>query len=257
MHKRTFADIPIFEFDEVDSTHEVAKQMLETGQIPLNVDGEDLPATSALLAVISAKYQSQGRGRRQRTWSSASGTSMLATFIVQKRESNFWIDVAHIVTVVAKYIRSLGIEISIKWPNDLVVENENMKKLGGCLTEIFDSYLLVGIGINISEGSYPFKLSDQAICLSELGVSANVSELIDQIVDRFCCGIEQDKDNGSVLNDYKDLSATIGRQVQVEQLNGSITGIATDIEIDGSLILQTSDSELTSITEGDVIHAKL
>ena len=47
---------------------------------------------------------------------------------------------------IARVFREQAIEVSIKWPNDIYLEN---KKLAGILCEYVKGHLLIGVGMNV------------------------------------------------------------------------------------------------------------
>ena len=68
---------------------------------------------------------------------------------------------------VAKAVKSLGFDVSIKWPNDVVVSH---KKICGILTEmgVRDGkidYAVIGVGINVNIKEFPEEMADKATSL--------------------------------------------------------------------------------------------
>ncbi|MGF1604408.1 MAG: biotin--[acetyl-CoA-carboxylase] ligase [Thermosynechococcaceae cyanobacterium] len=104
-------------------------------------------------AVIAAQQQS-GRGQRGRTWLSAPGGLYLSVSLLD-RNSHLQAYQTPQLTVcsawgIAQGLRDLAIPVSLKWPNDLLLQG---KKLGGILTETtmqgdMITNAIVGIGIN-------------------------------------------------------------------------------------------------------------
>lgn len=105
---------------------------------------------------IVARAQTEGRGRRGRTWVSGRGRGLYATLIWRPPPAHFTegLTLAVGVAVAEVLDEHLGrpLATQIKWPNDLWLER---KKVGGILVEAArptapDGYLLIGIGINLS-----------------------------------------------------------------------------------------------------------
>src|SRR4051812_6782974 len=119
---------------------------------------------SALLAgefeppcLLAAEEQTAGRGRRGRRWYSTRGAS--ATFSVARTSRRPLRELPGLSLVagvaVARALRALGARATrVKWPNDLVVDDE---KLGGILVETRAAgkagatLAVIGIGINCRE----------------------------------------------------------------------------------------------------------
>jgi BirA family biotin operon repressor/biotin-[acetyl-CoA-carboxylase] ligase len=131
----------------VTSTNVYARKLLMEGQ----------PAEGTL---VIAGEQSQGKGYGQNRWVSQSGKNLTFTIILYpvflKASHQFLISKAislGIVDYLCKYLD----DVTIKWPNDIYVDNY---KIAGILIEndMIGSYLkssLIGIGLNINQQSFP------------------------------------------------------------------------------------------------------
>jgi len=176
--------------------------------------------------VVVADEQTRGRGRLGREWISLAG-GLYFSAVFKKRD-----DISLLAGVaVAKSLREIGINAKIKWPNDVIVEG---KKLAGILVEIFEGYAIVGVGVNMDEEPLPTATSVR-------------DELLERIMKNF--EIE------NVFDEYRRLSATIGKNVRVEMVNGSIEGTVVNIDEYGRLVVKCSDG-LKKIASGDCIHLR-
>ena len=143
-------------FDTIDSTNIKAQELAEKGY------------PSGTLVV--ADKQESGKGRRGRSWVSPSGTGIFMTLMIKPdiNPNNASMLTLVAALAVAKAITSVtGEEALIKWPNDIVV---NGKKVCGILTEMnaqFDyiNHIVVGIGINVHNESFPEEISQMASSL--------------------------------------------------------------------------------------------
>ncbi len=121
----------------------------------------DLIARSEAQAgdVIYAKKQTAGRGQKGNVWLAPEGQNLTFSLILTPSflrpayqfELTVFISIAMI-----RYLKSLGIEAKIKWPNDIYVKN---KKLGGILIEnkIKGSklgYSILGVGLNVNQTDF-------------------------------------------------------------------------------------------------------
>jgi BirA family biotin operon repressor/biotin-[acetyl-CoA-carboxylase] ligase len=61
-------------------------------------------------------------------------------------------------------------------------------------------------------------------------------------------------DMASVVEEWKTLAVTIGRQVKIVTLQGETSGQAVDVDANGSLILELDDGTLQTILYGDCFH---
>ena len=142
--------------------------------------------------------------------------------------------------------------MKLKWPNDLLLDD---RKLGGMLSvgDQRKQFIVVGIGINI--GWAPpdaAKLSDVA------------SEKCPQPVEFLNLMLQQITKLENLGSDdqhqqYVELLLTLGRKVRVELTNGTVlTGLASELDLDGRLIVIETDSQSTRhiIDTGDVVHLR-
>jgi BirA family transcriptional regulator, biotin operon repressor / biotin---[acetyl-CoA-carboxylase] ligase len=122
-------------FDSLPSTQDEMRSKLECGE---NVHG----------LVIRALEQTSGRGQRARDWQSNRGGSY-QTLAVRDEGSRLNKPYAAIVIAIglAQVMPEYGIQVGIKWPNDLYYRN---KKVAGILCEVVQGHLLIGIGMNVN-----------------------------------------------------------------------------------------------------------
>lgn len=122
--------IDYYHFDVLSSTNDFAKE------------NESL-FDSENLSVISAKTQTNGRGRRERTWISPQG-NLYASFGFHHAGKA---QVSSCGIVMAISCCQVIDRCAIKWPNDLLIDG---MKVGGILTEVKSNWVIVGVGINLN-----------------------------------------------------------------------------------------------------------
>lgn len=117
---------------------------------------EQNPPAQGCCRVALAEHQSAGRGRRGKTWLSVPGKSLClsAAFTLRKGSAQLAGLTLALATRVIPVLCRFGVAgVSIKWPNDLVL---NDGKLGGFLTELVSrgssATVVVGLGINLGGG---------------------------------------------------------------------------------------------------------
>jgi BirA family transcriptional regulator, biotin operon repressor / biotin---[acetyl-CoA-carboxylase] ligase len=187
--------------------------------------------------IVIAKQQTAGRGQRGRVWNSAVGGLYLSMAISPDISATN----AHQLTIgivwgIAQQLRSEGIPVSIKWPNDLILFG---KKLGGILTEtrIYQGKIhqaIVGVGIN-----YVNSVEGQAINLFpsndcqpnyrnfpiEMLTSCTIRGIISGY--KRCTPATID----SLLLDYLDLLNARGQSAIVNGQSGTVLGISPQGEL--------------------------
>ena len=106
-------------------------------------------------AIVITDNQYEGKGRNNRHWLSISNKSLTFSILINKiipAELIAWIPLIVSISI-EKALSNFNINITLKWPNDLILDN---KKLGGilCESKIIGNSLkkiVIGIGLNINE----------------------------------------------------------------------------------------------------------
>ncbi|MDH3755031.1 MAG: biotin--[acetyl-CoA-carboxylase] ligase [Acidimicrobiia bacterium] len=229
----------------------------------------DLAAAAAAGApdgvVLVADEQTSGRGRRGRAWSAASGDALLVSVLLrpttQASDVGWVVSAAAIALVEACEVVGLD-RARLKWPNDVVVTDPaGDRKLAGILAESVVSgqsiaALVVGVGCNVA-ADMPAGLPEATSVDREAGRAVDRFELLSVWLgafDRWLARLDGG-DVAAVRGRYRELSATIGREVVVETDEGSFRGRALDVDVHGHLIVATADGERT-VGAGDVITAR-
>lgn len=179
---------------------------------------------------VLALEQAAGRGRRGRVWLSPRG----GIWLTVRARCGWWSPLGlpvFVGAVVAELLgRLTGVEVLVKWPNDLVTGGGF--KVGGVLVEEADGWLLVGVGVDYLneppvEGST--SLSRLTTLLPDLYVAAG---LLASAVAR---AVRGPRPRGMLLPRRLDYLA--GRRVVVETEEGVVAGRAAGVDADGRLII--------------------
>lgn len=234
-------------FDTIDSTNTKAQELAEKGY------------QSGTLVV--ADKQELGKGRRGRSWVSPSGTGIFMTLMIKPdiNPNNASMLTLVAALAVAKAITSVtGEEAMIKWPNDIVV---NGKKVCGILTEMnaqFDyiNHIVVGIGINVHNESFPEEISQMASSLMiEAGgkrfhraqIIAETMAYFEQYYDTFL----KTQDLSALVREYDKLLVNRNKSVRVLDPKEPFDGKAMGITPKGELIVDTWESRKL-VSSGEV-----
>lgn len=132
---------------------------------------------------VSADYQSAGKGRNDRKWESAKGCNLMFSFLIKDKKLLKKAPILSILTAVevSKLLERYGLNnVSIKWPNDVLV---NDKKICGILLEgQLPHYLVVGVGLNVNQKEFPSNLRREATSLStELKKDLDIEAIKEQL----------------------------------------------------------------------------
>jgi BirA family transcriptional regulator, biotin operon repressor / biotin---[acetyl-CoA-carboxylase] ligase len=240
-------DPAILRFDSIDSTNLEAMRQAKAG------------APEGLC--IIARVQTHGRGRQGRSWVSEKDAGLHFTALLRPSidMSNWPLITLMSALAVADTLRNAcKVNADIKWPNDLIV---NQQKVAGILCETVDAgpdyAVVVGIGINLYHGSYPETVRSPASSIEqESGSRPNfenvLGELIDCLARRY--NVLQGKDGKEqTLREWLARSSYgKGKHVRVDTGAEVLLGITDGLEDDGALRVILEDGELRVIRAGDV-----
>ncbi len=233
--------------ERIDSTNILAKKIAQEGA----KEG----------TVVVAEEQTGGKGRINRGWSSPYGKGIWFSVILKPPFPPYEAPKCTLMAAVAlvKAFRAVGMDTAgIKWPNDILVGS---KKLVGILTEMQASmeaihYIVIGMGINVSvtQDDLPEAVKDIATSFKMEGVEVSRRQLFATILDYLEKQYEKVLDEGfeSTLAEWRELSVTLGKEVQVKELDHTYTGFAEDIDKDGSLLVRLPNGDISRVIAGDV-----
>jgi BirA family biotin operon repressor/biotin-[acetyl-CoA-carboxylase] ligase len=232
----------LVELDEVDSTNKELLRRL----------GPDTPEFFA----VTAEKQTAGLGRLGRNWITETGKSLAVSILLRptSRSQTDWITIMAGLAL-ASALEKHGLMVSLKWPNDLLVDG---KKLSGILAEMVDlNTVVLGIGINIKPQEHS---PDTATSLQELGLKMEKDELLVAIATElksYWSRLTADSDTAIAKFQAELLTrcGTLGTKVRAELPGGkNIYGVAVAIDETGRLIIETP--EPVALAAADVWHLR-
>ncbi|MGY8931422.1 MAG: biotin--[acetyl-CoA-carboxylase] ligase [Flavobacteriales bacterium] len=111
--------------------------------------------------VVTADYQSEGKGRTSKSWFSNRGENLLISLLINHNlHINKKFDLSILISLALKDFLSIYLndDIHIKWPNDLIIKN---KKIAGFIIDnlVQKSNIhtsVIGIGVNINQLKFNF-----------------------------------------------------------------------------------------------------
>lgn len=200
---------------------------------------------------LMAAEQQKGRGQMERAWISPPGNLYVSWYwpelesIAGARPG--WQAMASLLAgdLVASALESFGVDIRIKWPNDLLADGH---KVCGILVESRGGRLVVGIGVNLASAPPRERLTDQfalpAASLSDLGFDITPLELFLRLAQAGRKRLEHQVSTLApeefVMQLQKRL-AWLGRQVTIRRgTKEAVLGQLRGISADGGLIVRIS-----------------
>ena len=214
--------------------------------------------------LVVAGVQTGGRGRLRRAWGSPEGGLWMSLVLRPDLGAAAAPRLTQTAAVaVAKALRELGADVGIKWPNDLLAEPGG-RKICGILAESSlrsarpgeaprVEHAILGVGLNANLDPRDLGVSDREVATlrSELGRDADPLDLLRRLLRNLEEELRRIHDFAAVLDDWRALSLTLGRDVRVGRSGETLEGRALGIGPDGALLLQTGES-LVELHEGEV-----
>lgn len=228
-------------FRVTDSTNTRARELAEAGA----------PGGT----VVTAREQTEGRGRVGRVWTAPEGKALLYSAILRpldERHLLLPLSVPLAVCAAAEELRD-GVKCEVKWPNDVWLEE---RKLAGILIEAKpqEGWAVIGVGLNLSiaPDEFPPDLRHPAVSLfdategSRAGLpptpSIAVAALSRHLDHWVWAGDEE------ILEEWRRRDALRGREIAWE--DGS--GVADGIDGRGNLVVALADGGSIILGAGEV-----
>ena len=230
---------------ETDSTNLWIKRLAKEG------------APEGTLALV--EFQSAGRGRLGRSWEVPEGTSVMMSILLRPKFEPQYAPTLTLVMgmAVAKAVKKFGFDVSIKWPNDVVVSH---KKICGILTEmgVRDGkidYAVIGVGINVNIREFPEEMADKATSLYlESGrefdrsqIPGLVMEAFEEYYEKFAATC----DLSGLKEEYEGILANYNQPVRV-LAKEPYEGVARGITDGGELLVEKTDGTIVAVSAGEV-----
>jgi BirA family biotin operon repressor/biotin-[acetyl-CoA-carboxylase] ligase len=150
----------------------------------------------------------------------------------------------------------------VKWPNDCQIEGG---KVAGILTELCGerdrvNYIILGVGININQQMIDFPIELQKIATS---LAIEAERPIDR-VEVLCSFLKRLESYyatfvadgpGTFIEAYTKICSLIGREVTAQIGRNTVTGIATQIDPGGALVLEAEGKDII-LSAGEVINVR-
>jgi BirA family biotin operon repressor/biotin-[acetyl-CoA-carboxylase] ligase len=228
-----------------------------------NDRARELAAEGATDVAVVADEQTGGRGRLEREWAAPAG-GVWASLVLRPKRPPAAVPMYTLAAAVAvaRAAREVGVDASIKWPNDVLVagpaKGDDERKLCGVLTEMEGeadrvSWLVLGVGVNanIDREALPAGATSLRAEVGDVDRRQFLQRTLEEIHDL----TGEEADLRAVLDAWREYASTLGRRVRVETPRGAVEGRAVDVRFPGSLVVETDDGERV-IHAGDCEHLR-
>ncbi|MDH6196807.1 BirA family biotin operon repressor/biotin-[acetyl-CoA-carboxylase] ligase [Mycobacterium frederiksbergense] len=219
--------------------------------------GEDIAGM-----VLFAEYQSAGRGRHGRQWSTPPRSQVVMSFGVDGSavppDRWGWLPLATGLAIIDAVAEIAGTRVGLKWPNDVLVGPDG-GKLAGILAEVASPapVIVVGLGLNVTMTADEVPDS-RATSLTQIGAgTVDRNPLARALLRHLDARIAGWRNADPALAaDYRKCSVTIGSQVRaILPGDTTLVGTAADVDELGRLIIDTG-TERATVSAGDITHLR-
>ena len=209
-------------------------------------------------ALCVAHFQTKGRGRQGRSWVNRQGECLMFSLGWAFDKPQYELGSLALVVALAcrRALADIGLDVNIKWPNDLVVAND---KLAGILIETArvenKTVAVIGIGINlVLPKEVENATSVQALFQTASKQGVSVKTLLNAVLAQLDVLLNEYAQNGfaSCVGEYNAANRDTDRPVLLLQ-EGRVVheGVVKGVDAQGALRLQTDKGEKT-IVSGEI-----
>jgi BirA family biotin operon repressor/biotin-[acetyl-CoA-carboxylase] ligase len=194
---------------------------------------------------VMARYQTSGRGRRGRVWTTADG-NFAATLALPVAGGPAQAALRSFIAALAlsdalTELAARPDALVLKWPNDVLL---NGGKVAGILLEIAaGGWLLIGIGVNLAVAPAPDQLEAGAVrpvaLAAELNMRIGPEALLDALAPAFARWESRFQSEGfaPIRAAWLARAARLGQPITARTGTETLTGIFETVDAEGHLVL--------------------
>jgi BirA family biotin operon repressor/biotin-[acetyl-CoA-carboxylase] ligase len=200
---------------------------------------------------VMAHLQTAGIGRQGHTWHSEDTGGLYLSIILRLPIAS---DTMPVLTMalglaVQRAVNDIAqASTDLRWPNDVMLSE---RKVAGILVQAVEGALIAGIGLNVNQIAFPEDLSEIATSLRiETGREYAKDSLAERIVAESLrySSLLVEKGKREILRRFEESSTwPLGKTVEVD---GRIRGVTAGLDVNGFLLVRTSDNLETIIAGG-------
>jgi len=202
--------------------------------------------------VVAAREQTEGRGRRDRSWFSGANENLAFSVLLKGNYAPGLLPSVSMAAAiaVAELLESEGLCPVLKWPNDVLVQT---RKICGILADGVPGGVVVGIGLNVNLEAVSAIDQPATSLRIETGRRHSVDAVLQKLLSALGGWMEQWRKNGfaAMRPAWESRIPGIGQPVTVRDGDSVRRGILHGFGPCGELLLTTPDNAVHAIWAGD------
>ncbi len=223
----------IIKLNAIDSTNSYLKKLL----VQNNLES---------YTVVTANYQTAGRGQRGTTWLSGDSKNLIFSVLIRfeslKITHQFYLSMAVSMGIITVLQRTLKNRFFVKWPNDIMAEKD---KVAGILIEniVSDKFVkntIVGIGLNVNQQEFPDFIGSVTSLKKLSGIDYDRDELLNQLLISIKSFVDlvDKKEFENLKKSYIGVLFKMNTPAMFEDKNGNLfLAKIIDVNEDGKLLV--------------------
>ncbi|NIZ19603.1 biotin--[acetyl-CoA-carboxylase] ligase [Entomospira culicis] len=206
-------------------------------------------------AIFLTDKQTEGKCRNpQETWQSTN-KDITFTLSLHKSKTPMHAPLSLLIGLaIARFFQQLPLSpVTIKWPNDILIQE---KKISGILTQEYEGFYLVGIGINIEKKDHINILFKKqifpAVGLEE--IFPNLTHTKTEIIDNLLQELHQTLTIIQWQDAFNKLLYKPNHPITYQVGDKYIEGKILSVNKDGALLVKTLEGTITPLYAGEVVR---
>lgn len=222
------------------------------------------PVTGPVIGMlVAARRQTAGRGRQGRGWLDCGGLQMSCVVPTHRADFDHGFSVWMGLMVVLALRDDFGLDVGLKWPNDVMAGD---RKLGGLIVDNVGqrdgANVVAGLGLNLTAdaGQFPPSLQGRATSVwLETARTVQPGEVAGAVLARIDAELDRfgSEGWGAFTAEFARCDALKGCEVVFRTAERDVVGRADGIDGSGALRVITGDGSLQRFRAGDVHVTKI
>ncbi len=214
--------------------------------------------------LLVAEFQRAGRGRFSRTWTSPPRAGLTFSVLVRPMQVPVsqwgWLPLLTGVALSEAMRGFVPVEVSLKWPNDLLLGPSGLK-VAGILAEAGAGWVVVGMGVNVDHRAAELPSAQAGSLRMFASQAVDRGALLAAVVTafgfRYGGWVEAggDPERSGLRTAYERACGTLGREVEIRHPDRTDVGRAVAVDASGALVVETAAGTVT-VSAGDVVHIR-